>query len=108
MHRSFVLPAILPAGKAKEGVPETQIAQGDAVVAQDSSVPDVMFLICLQMIQASGNLCRRGEVPGYTHKYLECWVLELPIDNLRRKRAFGTGTMRTPVSALPVPGNPNG
>src|ERR1700735_3213953 len=60
MHRSFVLPAILPAGKAKEGVPETQIAQGDAVVAQDSSVPDVMFLICWQMVQASGNLCRHG------------------------------------------------
>ena len=67
-----------------------------------------MCLLSQQMVQASGNLCLHREIPGYTHNYLECWVFELPIDNLKRKRAFGTGTMRTPVSALPVPGNPNG
>ena len=49
-----------------------------------------------------------GEIPGYTHMNLECLVFELPIDNLRRNSAFGMGTKRTPVSALPVPGNPNG
>lgn len=108
MHRYFVLPAVLPAGQAKKGLPETQIAQDGSVVGQDGSALDVMFLMWRQMVQASGNLCRRREVPGYTHNYLECWVFELPIDNLKRKRAFGTGTMRSPVSALPVPGNPNG
>jgi hypothetical protein len=32
---------------------------------------------------ASGNLCPGGYNPGYTHSYLECWVLELPLDDLR-------------------------
>jgi hypothetical protein len=101
MHESFVLPAVLLARQAKQGLPQ-------ASVAQDGSVVNVMCLLSRQMVQASGNLCLHREVPGYTHNYLECWVFELPIDNLKRKRAFGTGTMRTPVSALPVPGNPNG
>ena len=101
MHESFVLPAVLLARQAKQGLPQ-------ASVAQDGSVVNVMCLLSRQMVQASGNLCLHREIPGYTHSYLECWVLELPIDDLRRKRAFGMGTMRTPVSALPVPGNPNG
>jgi hypothetical protein len=108
MYRSFVLLAVLPGGQAKEGVPNTQIAQDGSVVGRYGSALHVMFLICRQMVQALGNLCLHREIPGYTHNYLECWVFELPIDNLKRKRAFGTGTMRTPVSALPVPGNPNG
>jgi hypothetical protein len=101
MHESFVLPAVLLARQAKQGLPQ-------ASVAQDGWVLNVMCLLSRQMVQASGNLCLHREIPGYTHNYLECWVFELPIDNLKRKRAFGTGTMRTPVSALPVPGNPNG
>ena len=45
---------------------------------------------------------------GVYSQLLGVLVFELPLDNLIRKCAFGVGAMRTPLSAIPVPGNTNG